>query len=496
MSQTGAAPERRRITSPPLCWLPNCFPKPATTVKRERGLTLGFKKLRRRLAQRIERVVRTDVETVAAVRATMPNGQRFSFDEFIGPALADREKLHVSKAGNNLHFPPDAITLIQEAADDALRQAEIAARVSDQRVFSIMAFSVAGNFEELRAATVTPATVADLIVDELEGIDESFTLFTPLLGCVPENGPFTVGGVRIYRSGRRFIDEVYRPGVASLAAKHNAPAARNQKFEEKHLREYELHSVAEMKCVGEMGRAMEKARDKMDLVLGALRLFTVLSPLEADQFQFRAFGEAWNFAPHHLQRWEVDKTMAPNYGINIPDKPIALDTARIPVTKLPQFQLIDRVIGADNPNLDLSPLERRLRQFVYWFGLAQDSSRNTETFIKLFVSLETLFDCPEVSKSQKMDFPALYWAWVEQDRAEGQRLRDELAALYAHRGKMVHEGVFDVTPEQIRQLYFGTVMGFLLFTDLLTNLNLKTTAELRDWYQDQRSQLDEPLTDP
>ncbi len=99
---------------------------------------------------------------------------------------------------------------------------------------------------------------------------------------------------------------------------------------------------------------------------------------------------------------------------------------------------------------------------------------------------------PETRKTDAVaEFAGLYWAWVEQDRAEGRKLRDDLIALYNHRGKMVHEGSFEVTREQVSLLYSGTQMGFLLFTDLLMNSNLKTSDELREWYLQHRPQLEE-----
>ena len=120
---------------------------------------MAFNKLRKRIAQRIQQLITLDIEPANAMRGTLPNGDTFTFDQIIGPALSDKEKLHVSRDGRHVHFPKEAVEFFRSSRDDAVRQKKIASRVSEDSAFSTIVFGVFDRLEELHLAFILAGTL-------------------------------------------------------------------------------------------------------------------------------------------------------------------------------------------------------------------------------------------------------------------------------------------------------------------------------------------------
>jgi len=449
---------------------------------------MGFKKLRRRTAGVIEAVLRKglregdrptlthpatgQVDVIPAGRLPGPDGSVMVWNERV-----------------SLVFPRDAVSAIEAGVRDMLRQPSLSRRKREHDVFARFCEEIVANHEGLASGQTTAQEVASKIVDWLESPMPIYEVMTPLLGVVPMSGRLDIGGVTIIRAPPDFGETVYRPGRNEwlrAAGAEPLPPGVQDGFERAHLREYVRHSIAIIATSADEGVVSEVVRLKLDLVVGAIALFVLMAPGEPVPVQIRAMGESWYPATHFLMRWGArvgSQSTAP-----VAKQPVVVDTERIPVTKNDLFGLVDRVIAAEEPEGTLTVMEQRLRQFLYWFGRAQDSPRNPERLVHSMIAIETLFECEGIrTRHSVSDFVAAYWA-VQTHMEEGQRVRCDLLDLYRRRCDIVHRGFGGVNDDEIRRCFFYATCAFWLLSDLI-QYGFSTAAQLKGWHDEARRKM-------
>jgi hypothetical protein len=440
---------------------------------------MRFKNLRRKSTSCISQILVTPIEPTE--RPVVTYNEQTKEDSQSGFFPTEDGRLIVCSRSGCIILGERAVKILQEIAADAHRFSDFNRVLSERAIMQATAESLCENHAALTSCSMTADQLMGQVFDCLLKPPPTFTVITPVLGLIPARGVLEIGGIRISRPTPEFLENL------RTAATHEASPVRDPsdvRIERDPVREYGRHSIARIPCEGEIGNAVEQARHRLDLVLGAIRFYVVASLIDAEKFQFRAFGELWYSPLHYARESPEGRVAGIGWSMRVHYKPVVVDSETIQITSTPHFSEVDRVLGSKDPEQDLNPLERRLRQFLFWFGRAQDSSRRSDSFLKLFVCLETLFDVPDLKERESIPgFVGLYHLHLLQDPDEARRLRKDLLTLYRLRNSIVHTGASEVKEGQLRTLYGAAALGFWLFTSLLWDIRLTSPLQLRDWFR-------------
>ncbi len=258
---------------------------------------------------------------------------------------------------------------------------------------------------------------------------------------------------------------------------------------------------AEIKVEGSLDGARQKALRKIDVILGFIKLFSPVGTASAKSY----FGLQGEIMPNNLRsilNYKSDQTdFHPRLERTGYLYPYQIDKETI---KTMQQYGIRILLKIENKNIR-NDVETRLLNSILWYSKAFDipifrnpkgaSSRSNiseeteffsfgDKFLKLIVSLESLLIFGRENKRDNISKRSSYIITDSHENRVG--IQNYLKNAYDMRSKIVHDGEYVVSQDELLKLMFYVQHVIITFIRFMNKWKIKSNEDFYQWLEKNR----------